>query len=124
MRSRSNDQPCNPSRIAASVASPGASRNASTRSRSAGGTTRGIGTADPAYYQISCTHLVGAPFYAEQSAKMPVLPGFIAVSATNLRGVYFADNWRDFYRPLLEMKPAGVIGYSIYVYRVDRPWWQ
>ena len=49
--------------------------------------------------------------------------GFVAVSATNLRGVYFDDRWRNFYWPLLEMKPAGVIGYSIYVYWVERRWW-
>jgi hypothetical protein len=83
-----------------------------------------FGTADPAYYKINCTHLPGAPFYAEQSAKMPVLPGFVAVSATNLRGVYFEESWRNFYWPLLEMKPVAVIGYSIYVYQVERPWWQ
>jgi hypothetical protein len=83
-----------------------------------------FGTADPAYYKINYTPLPGAPFYAEQSAKMPVLPGLVAVSATNLRGVYFADSWRDFYSPLLKMKPVAVIGYSIYVYQVERPWWQ
>jgi hypothetical protein len=83
-----------------------------------------FGTADPAYYKINCTHLPGAPFYAEQSAKLPVLPGLVAISATNLRGVYFEDRSRNFYWPLLEMKPVGVIGYSIYVYQVERPWWQ
>jgi hypothetical protein len=83
-----------------------------------------FGTADPAYYKIDCTHLVGAPFYAEQSARMPELPGFVAVSATNLRGVYLTDRWRKFYWPLLEMKPVAMIGYSIYVYQVQRPWWR
>jgi hypothetical protein len=81
-----------------------------------------FGTADPTYYKIDCTHLLGAPFYAQ--AKLPELPGYVAVSATNLRGVYFDDRWRDYYQPLLEMKPAAVIGYSIYVYRVERPWWE
>jgi hypothetical protein len=82
-----------------------------------------FGTADPAYYKINCTHLPGAPLFAEQLVKSPTLPGFVAVSATNLRGVYFDDRWRNFYWPLLEMKPAGVIGYSIYVYWVERRWW-
>jgi Dolichyl-phosphate-mannose-protein mannosyltransferase len=83
-----------------------------------------FGTADPSYYKINCTHLPGAPFYAQQFVRMPVLPGYVAVSATNLRGVYSVEPWRSFYWPLLEMKPVGVIGYSIYVYQVEQPWWQ
>ena len=82
-----------------------------------------FGTADPAYYKMNCTHLPGAPFFAQQLVKGPDLPGFVAVSATNLRGVYFDERSRDFYQPLLLTKPAAVIGYSIYVYRVERPWW-
>jgi len=83
-----------------------------------------FGTADPAYYKINCTYLPGSPLFALQQTKMPNLPGFVAVSATNLRGVYFADNWRNFYWPLLKRKPEGVIGYSIYVYWVEQPWWK
>ena len=40
------------------------------------------------------------------------------------RIVYFSESARDLYKPLLDTKPAAVIGYSIYVYWVDRPWWQ
>ena len=83
-----------------------------------------FGTADPAYYKIDCTHLPGAPFYALQLQKMPQLPGFVAVSATNLRGVYFDERWRSFYWPLLDMQPVAVIGHSIFVYWVTVPWWQ
>ena len=83
-----------------------------------------FGTADPAYYKINCTHLPGAPFYDQQLVGEPQLPGFVAVSATNLRGVYFNAEWRNFYEPLLKIEPAAVIGYSIYVYPVQRPWWQ
>jgi len=82
-----------------------------------------FGTADPAYYKINCTHLPGAPFFDEPLVTEPKLPGFVAVSATNLRGVYFDERWRDFYKPLLETKPVTNIGYSIYVYWVERPWW-
>jgi hypothetical protein len=49
------------------------------------------------------------------------LPGFVAVSATNLRGVYFPEGSRNIYQRLLETDPVAVIGYSIYVYRVERP---
>jgi hypothetical protein len=83
-----------------------------------------FGTADPAYYKINCTHLPGAPFFDEQFVKKPQLPGYVAISATNLRGVYFDERWRDFYKPLLEMEPVAVIGYSIHVYWVERPWWR
>lgn len=83
-----------------------------------------FGTADPVYYKIDCTYLPGGPFYDTQRETRPTLPGFVAVSVTNLRGLYFPEAMRGLYQPLLNMQPAAVIGYSIYVYRVDQPWWQ
>jgi hypothetical protein len=83
-----------------------------------------FGTADPDYYKIDCTYLPGGPFYDDKRVSNPSLPGFVAVSVTNLRGLYFAPATRDLYKPLLDMEPAAVIGYSIYVYWVDQPWWQ
>jgi hypothetical protein len=82
-----------------------------------------FGTADPAYYGIACTHLPGAPFFAEDRVGVPRLPGYVAVSATNLHGVYLDRSQRDLYRPLLEREPDTVIGGSIHVYRVEHPWW-
>jgi hypothetical protein len=81
-----------------------------------------FGTAEPAYYGIDCTQLPGSGIL--EDGAPPQLPGFVAISATNLRGVYFPEQFRQFYRPLLSMKPVAKIGYSIYVYRVERPWWQ
>jgi len=83
-----------------------------------------FGTADPAYYKIDCTYLPGGAFFDEPLVKDPQLPGFVAVSATNLRGVYFSERSRNIYERLLETEPVGVIGYSIYVYRVEHPWWR
>jgi dolichyl-phosphate-mannose-protein mannosyltransferase len=83
-----------------------------------------FGTADPAYYKIDCAHLPGGPFFDERLVGGPQLPGFVAVSVTNLRGLYLGDKARNLYKPLLDSEPAAVIGYSIYVYWVDRPWWQ
>jgi hypothetical protein len=80
-----------------------------------------FGTADPAYYRIVCTQLPGSGILT--SGSLPQLPGYVAISATNLRGAYFPEPLRQFYRPLLSMKPVARIGYSIYVYRVERPWW-
>jgi hypothetical protein len=83
-----------------------------------------FGTADPSYYKIDCNYLPGGPFFDERLVKSPQLPGFVAVSVTNLRGVYFGERSRDIYKGLLETEPVVVIGYSIYVYQVDHPWWQ
>ena len=51
------------------------------------------------------------------------LPGWVALSVTNLQGVYFPERVRAAYKPLLERAPDAVIGHSIHVYRVDEPWW-
>ncbi|MGD0016429.1 MAG: glycosyltransferase family 39 protein [Verrucomicrobiia bacterium] len=82
-----------------------------------------FGTADPAYYGIQCTYLPGSPFFAERLVQPPQLPGYVAVSATILDGVYLSDLGREFYKRLLAQKPVAVIGYSIYIYRMDKPWW-
>jgi hypothetical protein len=81
-----------------------------------------FGTAVPSYYGIESTGLPGNGLTGEGGP--PQLPGLVAISVTNLRGVYFSAAMREFYRPFLAMKPEAKIGYSIFVYRVDRPWWQ
>jgi hypothetical protein len=48
----------------------------------------------------------------------------VAVSVTELSGVYFNAQWCDFYQPLRDRVPAANIGYSIRVYWVDRPWFK
>lgn len=80
-----------------------------------------FGTAEPSYYGIAATQLPGSGILS--SGSWPQLPGYVAISVTNLRGVYFPEPLRQFYRPLLSMKPVARIGYSICVYRVERPWW-
>jgi hypothetical protein len=80
-----------------------------------------FGTADPAYYGINCTQILGAPFFAK--VEMPRLPGYVAVSVTTLSGVYFNERERAIFRPLLDREPDARIGYSIHVYWLDRPWW-
>jgi hypothetical protein len=78
-----------------------------------------FGTADPAYYGISCTHLPGAPFFAEASIAKPVLPGYVAISTTILSGVYLTPDWRLFYRGFLAKQPVATVGNSIRVYWVE-----
>jgi hypothetical protein len=55
--------------------------------------------------------------------QRPRLPGYVAVSATLLQGIY-AENegQRDYYRRLLSHEPIAIIGHSIYVYYLDRQW--
>ncbi len=83
-----------------------------------------FGTADPAYYHIVCRHLSAAPFADDDQIVSGMdFPCYVAASVTQLQGVYANDTVRRFYAPLLKMKPVTVIGYSIRVYRVEKPWW-
>jgi hypothetical protein len=80
-----------------------------------------FGTALPAYYEIKYTPLHGAPFFDRGLETEPLLPGYVAVSITNLHyGEYFGKN---FFAPLLKQEPVAVIGHSINVYWMERPWW-
>jgi hypothetical protein len=82
-----------------------------------------FGTAEPAYYGIRGERLPGHPL-AETTART-VRPGeVIAVSATNLQGVYLdADpDAERLMRKLRRLQPLAVIGHSIFVYRSDFSW--
>lgn len=78
-----------------------------------------FGTAAPEYYGIDANHIVGS----SRPPRPPRLPGYVAVSLTNLHSFYSGREVREFYRPLLERAPEAVIGRSIHVYRVESPWW-
>jgi hypothetical protein len=80
------------------------------------------GTADPAYYDISCTYLPGSPFFAKDRVEGPWVPGYVAVSVNQFHDPA-DENVRSMYSPLLQRQPVAVIGYSIYVYWVDGKWW-
>jgi tetratricopeptide (TPR) repeat protein len=79
-----------------------------------------FGQADPTYYGINCTHLPGAPSFATQSIARPRLPGYVAISATTLTGVYAPAPWRLFYTAFRDLEPVAVIGNSIHVYWIER----
>lgn len=79
-----------------------------------------FGQADPAYYQINWTPLPGSPSFALASISRPRLPGYVAISATVLSGVYLQPRWRLFYSAFHEREPVAAIGNSIRVYWVDR----
>jgi len=62
-----------------------------------------FGTADPAYYGIT--------------RNVPPQPGWFAISATHLMGVYLPD--RDYLAPFRTMPTQATIGHSILLYRLD-----
>ncbi|HUL73739.1 MAG TPA: glycosyltransferase family 39 protein [Vicinamibacterales bacterium] len=80
-----------------------------------------FGTAYPPYYKIDATLLPGSEYF--EPGPNVQLPGYVAISATVLRGVYLDATAKAFYRPFLHMTPVASIGHSIFVYWVDRPWW-
>jgi hypothetical protein len=82
-----------------------------------------FGNGDPAYYGIEYTPLPGQSFLPSGPISAIRLPGYVAISATNLRGAYLNDFERKLYAPLRERKPVAILGYSIYVYWVEQPWW-
>ncbi len=81
-----------------------------------------FGTADPAYYGIAGPLLPGSGLM--NPGQQPKLPGYVAISATNLRGVYFPEQLRRLYAPLLAQTPVAIIGRSIFIYYCAVPWWQ
>jgi hypothetical protein len=83
-----------------------------------------FGTADPAYYGIPGELLPGHILPAPARVTRRVEPGdVLAISATNLQGVYVAD---PKILPLFELlrgrEPFAEVGYSILLYRADFRW--
>jgi hypothetical protein len=82
-----------------------------------------FGTANPAYHGIRHVRLPSGPGFALGDVPPLRLPGYVAVSETVLAGPYLDDNGRAFYRPFRDIEPHAVIGNSIRVYWMPRPWW-
>jgi len=84
-----------------------------------------FGTADPEYYGIDYTPLPAAAPGLELPSiarmwKEPRLPGYVAVGATVMTGVYLDPQWKLFYRGLFELEPVAVLGNSMFVYWLER----
>jgi tetratricopeptide (TPR) repeat protein len=77
-----------------------------------------FGTADPEYYGIAATYLPGTGVAGK--VARPELPGYVAISATLLSGVYLEPHWRLFYDGFVGTPPAAKIGNSIYVFEMQR----
>jgi Dolichyl-phosphate-mannose-protein mannosyltransferase len=82
-----------------------------------------FGSADPAYYGIDSEALPGYTSPHAARVTREIEPGdTVAVSATNLQGVYLDPEDRPLMEKLRGLTPVARIGYSIFVYRPDFAW--
>jgi hypothetical protein len=75
-----------------------------------------FGAVDPQYYGIKYIPLKGG-FQFDKNPTLPSVPGILAVSASNLQGVFVNPEVTDFYKSLLDLRPMNVLGGSIYLFR-------
>jgi hypothetical protein len=82
-----------------------------------------FGSADPGFYGIDAEYLPGYMAPRPTHVTREIRPGdVVAVSATNLQGVYLDDSDRPLMERLRAGKPIGRAGYSIFIYRADFSW--
>jgi 4-amino-4-deoxy-L-arabinose transferase-like glycosyltransferase len=79
-----------------------------------------FGSADPAYYRIPCEMLPSKMHPDPPRAVGEVRAGeLVAVSATNLQGVYFEGAERHLMNHFRALTPIDRVGYSIFIFRSD-----
>jgi hypothetical protein len=78
-----------------------------------------FGMADPRYYQIAHYNLPGGCLFEPQQGFDALKPGgLIAISATNLQGVYLSPVEEDAWRRILKHSVlVDTVGYSIFIYK-------
>ncbi len=82
-----------------------------------------FGSADPAYYGIESEALPGYSSPHAPRITREIRPGdILAVSATNLQGVYLEPADRALMERVRALGPIARVGYSIFVYRSDFSW--
>jgi hypothetical protein len=82
-----------------------------------------FGSADPAYYGIDAERLPGYSAPHPTHVTREVHPGdVVAVSATNLQGVYLDAEDRALMARFRREAPVGRAGYSILIFRADFSW--
>jgi hypothetical protein len=75
-----------------------------------------FGTADPEYYGIRCERLPGQLRPPRVAAEVHA-GDWVAISATNLQGVYLREDERRFMERFRAEAPVDSVGYSILLYR-------
>ncbi len=82
-----------------------------------------FGSADPSYYGIDAEALPGYTSPHATHVVREIRPGdVVAVSATNLQGVYVDPEDRPLLARFRALEPIGRAGWSILVYRADFTW--
>lgn len=82
-----------------------------------------FGSADPAYYGIESEALPGYTSPHAPRITREIRPGdVLAVSATNLQGVYLEPADRALMARVRELEPIARVGASIFVFRSDFKW--
>jgi hypothetical protein len=82
-----------------------------------------FGTADPEYYRIPCDLLPGQMLPPPRDVVREIAPGdVVAVSATNLQGVYLEPEDRPLMERLRAQAPVASVGHSILIYRAGLAW--
>jgi Dolichyl-phosphate-mannose-protein mannosyltransferase len=82
-----------------------------------------FGSADPGYYGIDADLLPGYMAPRPTRVTREVRAGdIVAVSATNLQGVYLDEADRRLMERFRSQRPIGRAGYSIFIYRADFSW--
>ncbi len=76
--------------------------------------------AEPRYYGIDAVYLPGSWVGYDSVTDNPEAPNYLAISANHLYGHFLRGERRDdFVRPFRSLRPAGNIGHSIFIYRID-----
>jgi hypothetical protein len=82
-----------------------------------------FGSADPAYYGIDAEMLPGYTSPHAPHVTREIVPGdVVAVSVTNLQGVYLDPADRPLMEKLRALEPIARAGWSIRIYRADFRW--
>jgi 4-amino-4-deoxy-L-arabinose transferase-like glycosyltransferase len=82
-----------------------------------------FGSASPRYHGITGEMLPGYSSPRVPRVTREVSPGdILAVSATNLQGIYIEDEDQPLMARIRQLSPIGRIGYSILVFRADFRW--
>jgi dolichyl-phosphate-mannose-protein mannosyltransferase len=82
-----------------------------------------FGSAPPRYYGITGEMLPGYSSPRVPRVTREVSPGdILAVSATNLQGIYIEDVDQPLMARIRQLSPIGRIGYSILVFQADFKW--
>jgi hypothetical protein len=82
-----------------------------------------FGSADPAYYGLDAAMLPGTMSPPLARVTREIRPGdILAVSATNLQGVYLEPEDRRLMERIRSLTPLGDVGHSILIFRSDFTW--